>query len=253
MKVTGYELSRAWFDFSFENREKIKPIHAALYMFCIELCNRLGWKEKFGLPTTMAMEAIGINSYNTYIKTLNDLIEFGFIKMVTVSKNQYSSNIIALSNFDKALDKARIKHVTKHSTKQGESTIQSNSSIIKQINIEQINIEQINIEQINQLKKIVRDYESKNGFDLSFINTKFLHIIKEWLEYKSDRKENYKSEKSLTEFYKHLLKYSNNNPTTAEKIIEQSMANNWAGIFELKTTNQQSTPTAIKLVQNKIS
>ncbi|MDD4211589.1 MAG: hypothetical protein PHC46_04310 [Clostridia bacterium] len=248
MKVTGYELSRAWFDFSFENREKIKPIHAALYMFCIELCNRLGWKEKFGLPTTMAMEAIGINSYNTYIKTLNDLIEFGFIKMVTVSKNQYSSNIIALSNFDKALDKALDKASIKHVTKQGESTVQSNSSIIKQINIEQINIEQI-----NQLKKVIRDYESKNGFDLSFIDTQFLPIIQQWLEYKSDKGEKYKSQSSINTLYKHLLKYSNYNPTTAEKIVELSMANNWSGIFELKTNNQQSTPTSMKLLHNKIS
>jgi len=93
----------------------------------------------------MAMEAIGIRSYNTYIKTLNELVEYGFIIMVEKSKNQYSSNIVALSNFDKALDKApnkaldkaMIKHLTKHS----ESTYQSNDSINKHItnNIEPIN------------------------------------------------------------------------------------------------------------------
>lgn len=119
--MNSYELSRNWFDWTFENPERINPNHTALYFFIIEHCNRLGWKEKFGLPTTMAKEAIGIRSYNTYINTLNDLVEFGFIKLIEKSKNQYSSNIIALSNFNKASDKALDKALVKHGTKQGES------------------------------------------------------------------------------------------------------------------------------------
>lgn len=133
--MNSYELSRAWFDWCFENPEKITPNHTALYFFCVEHCNRLGWKERFGLPTTMAKEAIGIRSYNTYIKTLNDLVEFGFIKMVEKSKNQYSSNIIALSKFNKALDKALDKAFIKHMIKQDESTSESIDSIDKQITI----------------------------------------------------------------------------------------------------------------------
>lgn len=119
--MNSYELSRKWFDWTFENPERINPNHTALYFFIIEHCNRLGWKEKFGLPTTMAKEAIGIRSYNTYINTLNDLVNFGFIKLIEKSKNQYSSNIIALSNFDKAPDKALDKALIKHTTKQRES------------------------------------------------------------------------------------------------------------------------------------
>lgn len=120
-KINGYNLSRNWFNFCFDNPEKIKPSHTALYFFCIEHCNRLGWKEKFGLPTTMVKEAIGIRSYNTYINTLKDLVDFGFIKMIEKSKNQYSSNIIALSNFNKAPHKALDEALIKHETKQGES------------------------------------------------------------------------------------------------------------------------------------
>lgn len=134
--MNSYDLSRKWFDWTFENPERINPNHTALYFFIIEHCNRLGWKEKFGLPTTMAKEAIGIRSYNTYINTLNDLVEFGFVKLIEKSKNQYSSNIVALSNFDKAPDKALDKALIKHTTKQREST----DSINKQETIEQIYI-----------------------------------------------------------------------------------------------------------------
>lgn len=129
--MTGYDLSRNWFDWTFENPEKISPNHTALYFFCIHHCNMLGWKKTFGLPTELAKEAIGIKSYNTYIKTLRDLIDFGFIKMVEVSKNQYTSNIIALSNNDKALDKALDKATLTHRSKHSESTSQSIDSINK--------------------------------------------------------------------------------------------------------------------------
>jgi hypothetical protein len=128
-----YTLNRNFVDFSFENPSKIKPNHYALFFFAIEHCNRLGWKKEFGLPTTMTMEAIGIKSYNTYSKTFNDLVEYGFFKLVQKSTNQYSANIIALSNFDKPLDKALDKAFIKHATKQSESTQQSIDSIDKQI------------------------------------------------------------------------------------------------------------------------
>lgn len=146
-KPNSYKLSRVWFDFCFENPEKIRPNHTAMYFFCVEHCNRLGWKKKFGLPTTMAKDAIGIRSYNTYKNTLDDLVDWGFIEMIERSKNQYSSNIIALSNFnkalDKSLDKALVKHTSKHCSSIVESTHQSISSIIKQVNNEQLTLEQI--------------------------------------------------------------------------------------------------------------
>ncbi|WP_430611546.1 hypothetical protein [Flavobacterium sp. JP2137] len=130
-----YELSRNFWDWSFENPDKIKPVHSALYFFAIEHCNRLGWKEKFGFPTTMAMEATGIKSYNTYIYTLKDLVSFGFVMIIEKSKNQYSANIIALSNFNKAVDKALDKAMLKHIPKQDESIVQSTSESIDSIDI----------------------------------------------------------------------------------------------------------------------
>lgn len=148
--MNSYELYRNFFDWCFENPHKVTPSHVAIYCFSIEHCNRLGWKTNFGLPTTMVMEAVGIKSYNTYIKCFNDLVQFGFIKLVEKSKNQYSANIIALSKFNKALDKALDKAMIKHKGKQRESTGQSIDSINKPINNNTsipINQLTINIEQ----------------------------------------------------------------------------------------------------------
>jgi hypothetical protein len=91
-----------WYDFKFENPDLVKHIHSDLFFYIVDRWNRLGQKEKIGLPTSFTMEAVGINSYNTYKKALNDLIEFGFIKSIINSKNQHQSRVIALSFFDKA-------------------------------------------------------------------------------------------------------------------------------------------------------
>lgn len=126
---SGYELSRAWFNFCFENPHLIKPVHTAIYFCAIEHCNRLAWKRVFGLPTTMTMEAVGIRSYKTYKQALDDIVAWGFFEMHEVSKNQYSSNKIALVNFTEAHTKAYDKAVLKHAPKQVQSTVSINKHI----------------------------------------------------------------------------------------------------------------------------
>ena len=141
-KLNSYDLSRNFWNWAFDNPEKISPNHAAIYFFSVEHCNRLGWKEKFGLPSQMVMDAIGIKKHSTYIRYFNDLVEYKFFDLIQKSKNQYSSNIIsltfALPKKGEALDKAISKHGVKHTAKQKEY-IQTS----KQVNIEQLNIDEI--------------------------------------------------------------------------------------------------------------
>lgn len=135
--MNGYDLSKQYWDFAFENPEKVTPNHAALYFFAIEHCNRLGWKEKFGFPMEMAKDAIGIKNYRTYSKTFNDLVEWGFFIVHQKSKNQYSANVIALAKNTKANTKALSKALQKHSQKQVHGIV----GIIKPITNEPINQE----------------------------------------------------------------------------------------------------------------
>jgi uncharacterized phage protein (TIGR02220 family) len=104
--MNGYNLIRDWYNFKFENPSKVKAIHSDFYCYLIDRWNRLGQKNEFGLPTSVTMESLGIGSYNTYKKTFSDLVDFGFIKIVSESKNQHQSKVIALSKNDKATDKA---------------------------------------------------------------------------------------------------------------------------------------------------
>jgi hypothetical protein len=128
-KMDIYSLSRTFWDYAFENPEKISPNHAAIYFFAIEHCNRLGWKQKFGFPSQMTMDAIGIKKHQTYIRYFEDLCEWGFFNLIQKSKNQYSANIISLKTAMPKNGKALDKAIIKHTAKQTQSNGQSNSSI----------------------------------------------------------------------------------------------------------------------------
>lgn len=66
------------------------------------------------------------------------------------------------------------------------------------------------------------------------VDPAFEEVFSLWLEYKKQKGQTYKGEKSLKVCYNKLVKLSGNNPDIAMAIVEQSMANNWSGIFELK-------------------
>lgn len=211
--MNSYELSRIWFDWCFENPDKINPNHTALYFFAIEHCNRLGWKEKFGLPTQMSMDAIGVKNWRTFSKAFNDLVDWGFFKVITKSKNQYSATVIAIVKNTEANTKALTKAMQKHAQKHSSSIV-----VIDKL---------LNQETIKQ---------EDNTYD--FIDENFNDCFFSWLDYKKEKKQSYKSPKSIKQAYENLLKLSNNNPAIAAEIVKQSIGNNWAGLFELKNQDK---------------
>lgn len=213
--MNSYELSKQWFDFCFENPEKIKPNHTALYFFAIEHCNRLGWKEKFGFPTEMAKDAIGIKNYKTYSNTLNDLVKWKFIKMIEKSKNQYSANIIALVKNTKAHTKALSKARLKHGLKQ----VQSIVSIDKPNNKEPNNKEPNNKECVYSFKDFWNDYEKKIGLNKSkpkfeILSDKNKLLIKDYLP-------KYKAAQPNKKFRKNPEVFLNNESWNDEIISDQ--------------------------------
>jgi hypothetical protein len=231
-EFNGYELSKNWFDFCFENPELINPTHTAVYFFCIEHCNRLGWKDKFGIPTQMAMDAIGVKNWRTYINAFNNIVDWGFIKLIQKSKNQYSANVIAIVKNTKAIQKhsnSSVEENTKALSKAIQKHSQKHCKSIADIN-----------KPLNNLNLIT---EKLKNFSLDFVEKDFEKVFFDWLEYKEKRRESYKTQKSLEACYKKLKKLSGGNIEIAEKIIEESFASNWAGFFELKQSTKSSATT----------
>lgn len=134
MDVDVFRLNKEFWDFAFDNPEKIKPVHCAIYFFALEHCNRMGWKEKFGFPSQMVMDAIGLKTWRSYKNALEDLVTWGFLIMIERSKNQYSANIIAIDKKSKALSKALSKATLKHSQKHYQKQSEYNKYLIPNTN-----------------------------------------------------------------------------------------------------------------------
>jgi hypothetical protein len=135
--MNGYELSRYWFDWAFENPDLISPNDTALYLWLIEKNNRCGWSEKFSVTASESMGACGFKTYPPYKKSFDRLIEFGFVVMVKKSINQHQSNVVALSKNNKAIAKALDKASLNQSTKHIEGNSKSTFDINKQETIKQ--------------------------------------------------------------------------------------------------------------------
>lgn len=178
----------------------------------------------------MAMEAIGIKSHNTYINTLNDLVEIGLIKMVQKSKNQYSANFIAISKFNKAKGKALDKALVKHNAKQSESTRQSTSESIDSIDIP---INKFTNLQINKetFGEMLSPY-------LSELGSEYDNFFSYWTEKNSKGKERWECEKffdisrRVKTWMKNNIKFnqngnSNNEPKLGTSAARMEAAQNW--------------------------
>ncbi len=65
-------------------------------------------------------------------------------------------------------------------------------------------------------------------------------LMKQWLEYKAARKESYKTEVGARKCISLLQNLSGNSPQVAQLIIDQSIGNNYAGLFALRQQNTAS-------------
>lgn len=65
-----------------------------------------------------------------------------------------------------------------------------------------------------------------------------------WLDYKKAKGKKYKSEASIQIMIKNLHKFSSGNVEVAKSIVEQSMANNWDGLFPLRVEKSESNTFA---------
>lgn len=159
--------------------------------------------------------------------------------------NSVLHRLESIENISKERRKAAKKSVKARAEKRKEliniqeDIIESKSSA----NAEQMlsncltNAEQINKNKINKIKENNNNNNNPIGyesFSFDFVNEEFYDVFVEWLNYKRERKEKYKTQKSLELAFSKLLRLSDYNLQNAKEIVEQSMANNWAGLFKLK-------------------
>lgn len=72
--------------------------------------------------------------------------------------------------------------------------------------------------------------------DFSFVEPQLEDAFFEWLDYKKRRREKYKDQKSLQKCYNKMKKDCKDSSLVAKQMVEQSVANNYAGLFPIKDT-----------------
>lgn len=92
----------------------------------------------------------------------------------------------------------------------------------------------------NSLKENVKRKDPEPDF--SFTGKPLEPVMLKWLEYRKQIKKPYKSQMTIETCYKHLEDLSRGSLDLAEKIVEQSIANQWQGLFELKQSNNNTQP-----------
>lgn len=83
--------------------------------------------------------------------------------------------------------------------------------------------------------------------DLGFVSEELRDTFAGWLKYKtSELKDGYKTQGAVRSCYSHLMNLASGDYGTAKKIIEQSIANHWKGLFELKQSQQTRRPSVMR-------
>lgn len=221
-ELTGYELSRDFWDWSFENVGKVKPTHGTLYHYIIDLWNRLAQKDKFGLPTNVAKEETGITNSTSYKNALNDLEKWGFIKIVQRKINQHTSCVVALAKKGKACSKAGGKALDKAMLMQISRQPVDTVSIDKQINKE-------TNKQINKEIYAHEFYENLNEEKIyAYEDEKFKTA---WNDFEKGRKERGHAVMSETQINSTMRRLSDfNDLKYAIYLVEGSTQNGWKAI-----------------------
>lgn len=90
------------------------------------------------------------------------------------------------------------------------------------------------------LKENIKDNKKRKSDALpDYVSPAFAPIMRDWMAYKKERGQAYKA-RGLKACYTKLLNLSGNDPTRARAIVEQSMSNNYSGLFKLKNDNDNN-------------
>lgn len=124
--------------------------------------------------------------------------------------------------------KARIEKIL------GDTSIWTGDGVIDGLHID----DWVSFDKIVELADYLRSINKpkKSQLDMSIVAPNMLEPVETWLAYKKEKSQSYKPTGFKT-FYKKLCELSGNNPQIAMAIIEQSMQNNYAGIFPLRNNN----------------
>lgn len=227
--------------------------------------SRLSLKSKgllsimLSLPDEWEYSIAGLASLSkdgkdSVMSALDELCEFGYIKMTSIRNDKGQFETI----YD-IYEEPILENQCGKSNSDNQPQLNTNNIISTDSRIINTPTSKNNKELKSSTPLLLSEVspsrgKQTDGLDLSFIAASFRPAIDIWLEYKKERKQSYK-QKGLEALYHKLVNLSNGDPHTAMLIVEQSMANNYQGLFELKggnNGNPASRPTDAQMLRAAI-
>ena len=167
---------------------------------------------------------------NNYFSKLLDYDEVSISRKI---KNLEKNGYIKIEYIKKGAEVTkRILRLTKMLTDDYQKCYSTINKNVKENNISINNTSNKKAINEEEIKKLINYYELQ---DID----KWLFLVSDWLSYKKSRKEEYKRLQDLKRFMSELLRLSDGNYETANKIINKSIISSWRGIFQL---NEQEKP-----------
>jgi hypothetical protein len=196
------------------------------YATWYKILEKLGGTENHFLNLNKEEEVMFLASKCRVEESMLILIIEDLVKIGVFDKDLWDSKVIWCQQFVDSISDAYKKRNNKCITLEGLGILLEGLGIRKPL--------KSNLKVSVNTQSIVKDsIVNKSKEETDFVSDDFKPAFNKWMEYKSQRKQKYKSTASEKSFYNKLFDYSKGSPEIADKIIERSMASNWSGIFEL--------------------
>ena len=250
---------------------KLTPSAIALWHGLMYTANRGGWEDSMVLPISI-IESRTQLSRSVIYRERKRLVEAGLLRYIEREGRQ--SSIYNICSFEKRV-------VCQIDTQSGTQTVNAQnfvSQVMSQIETQgatqnegillinktklNLDIEKGNIKEkevadgsapipiISKSKREKSSAQKEKTKRTLFNHATWLETIEEpwrgimllWLEYKAARREAYNTEVGAKKCLTMLRNLSGGNADLAQRIIDQSMANNWAGLFALRESQSPGHP-----------
>ena len=239
--LTEIRLFYEWLETHHLAPSSITLWHALMYT-----ANRSGWAEQVAIPISI-LESRTQMTRSTIYRSREQLIERGLIG-VEVRGSSFSAIYKMFSLENMLVSQYVSQNVSQNETQSGtqiEMHRSEDSSSVSQNETQNGNIYRVNRDNniisnsstdSNKSNRENSPKEKKFSIDkwAKAQESPWRELMLIWLEYKRTRKESYRSEVGAKKCLTLLRNLSGGNAEVAQQIIDQSMANNWAGLFALK-------------------
>lgn len=208
---------------------------ADLYYYLLKECNSRMWLNPFELPTNLICAEIGI-SRKTLVDLRNRLSQRGLIsfregnrnkngavyKLMYVSESNIQGNV--LGNLDGNIQGNVLGNPLKNKLNKTKLNQTEDTPLTPQ-------------GELFKPPASDREEKKKKGkkellFD--FVEVAFKPVFMRFIEYRKEIGKPFKSQKGVEGCYAELKKLSGNNVQKAELIVQQSISNEYQGLFPLK-------------------